>query len=128
MTMQRTVLVVDDDDDVRESVCDALDDAGYAVESAANGLEALQLLRDRGLRPVVILLDMMMPEMDGWAFRQEQDKDPALALIPVIVFTAHGVGGEAAEDLRAAASLRKPLRLRDLLDAIEKAQEVHRSS
>lgn len=112
-----TVLVVDDDVDVRETVADALEDDGYVVLRATNGKDALRQLQD-GARPRLILLDLMMPEMDGWAFRAEQQRVPELAAIPVIVFTAHASTREAAEQLGAAGALRKPLRLADLLAAV----------
>src|SRR5437773_2596044 len=87
----RTVLVVDDDDEVRLAVADVLESEDYQVLSAGNGLEALQMLRGPGARPDVILLDMMMPVMDGWTFRAEQQKVPELASIPVLLFTAYSV-------------------------------------
>jgi CheY-like chemotaxis protein len=118
MTTDRSILIVDDDADVRESVGDALEEEGYRVASAANGKEALRLLQDDKLRPDVILLDIMMPEMDGWAFRAEQRKDPELDSIPVLVFTAYGAPKEIAQQLQAAGFLRKPLRLDELLLAI----------
>lgn len=114
----RCVLVVDDDDDVRACLAEVLGDEGYLVHTASNGREALDALRDEGLRPDVIVLDMMMPVMDGWAFRAEQLKIAELAGIPVIVFTAYGAG--AVEELNAAAFLKKPLRLDALLAAVER--------
>ena len=118
MTAARSILLVDDDADLRESIEDALQEEGYRVTSAANGKEALSLLKDGKVRPDLILLDIMMPEMDGWAFRAEQRKDPELAPIPVVVFTAYGSPKDAAEQLQAAGFLRKPLRLDELLSAI----------
>ena len=90
MTAARFILLVDDDGDVRETIREALEEEGHRVTSAANGQEALSLLRDGKVRPDLILLDIMMPEMDGWAFRAEQRKHPELASIPVVVFTAYG--------------------------------------
>lgn len=116
----RLILVVEDDDDVRQSVGNALEDEGYRVDSAANGLEALNRLRHRGLRPDLILLDLTMPVMDGWAFRVEQLKDADLAAIPVIVFTAHGIPREVAQQLNAAGFIAKPVRLEALLSAVER--------
>jgi CheY-like chemotaxis protein len=113
------ILVVDDDADVRNTVADALEDEGFDVVTAANGGEALRQL-DAGARPDVILLDMMMPEMDGWAFRAEQQKRGELASIPVIVFTAYGIPRETVEQLGAQGYLRKPLRLDDLLRAMNR--------
>lgn len=120
MTAARSILLVDDDADIRESIGEALEEEGYRVVAAENGKHALRLLRDDGLRPDLILLDIMMPEMDGWGFRSEQQKDPALAAIPVIVFTAYGTARDIARQLDAAGFLKKPLRLGELLAAIER--------
>jgi CheY-like chemotaxis protein len=81
------VLVVEDDADVREALADALADVGYRVAQAPGGDVALARLRE-GLRPRMILLDLMMPGVDGWAFRRQQAADSALAGIPVMVLTA----------------------------------------
>jgi CheY-like chemotaxis protein len=124
MTADGSVLVIDDDADVRESIECALEDEGYEVRGASNGEEALRVLRERNVKPHVILLDMMMPVMDGWAFRAEQESDPALAAIPVLVFTAYGSPNEIAEQLHAAGYLRKPLRLADLVAAIERVRSA----
>src|SRR3954470_23175677 len=87
-----TVLVVDDDQDIREALCDLLADAGYRAASVANGKEALIYLKS-GELPCVILLDLMMPVMDGWEFRRQQQGDPRLSKIPVVVITAAGTQG-----------------------------------
>jgi CheY-like chemotaxis protein len=121
MTTGRAILLVDDDADVRESIRDALADEGYRVTTAANGREALHLLKNEDLRPDLILLDIMMPEMDGWAFRGEQLKDPKLVSIPVIVFTAYGAPRDIARQLDAAGFLKKPLHLDELLSTIAQA-------
>jgi CheY-like chemotaxis protein len=83
------VLIVDDEADLVSGLSELLESEGYRVATAMDGLEALDQLR-RGLRPTVILLDLMMPRMDGWDFRQEQLKDDDLKEIPVIVLTAAG--------------------------------------
>ena len=86
------ILVVDDDIDIRETLADTLKDRGFDVILAANGLEALKLVRRMTTPPSVILLDLMMPVMDGYGFLEERRKDPALACIPVAIVTAgHGV-------------------------------------
>jgi CheY-like chemotaxis protein len=81
-----TILVDDDDDDIRE-VLAVLDEAGFRVMTAAHGREALEHLREDP-QPDVILLDLMMPEMDGYQFRAEQQRDPALRAIPTLIVTA----------------------------------------
>src|ERR1043165_7264957 len=124
MTDRRFILLVDDDADVRDSIGEALEGEGYRVVNASNGKEALRLLKDDGIRPDLILLDIMMPEMDGWAFRAEQHKDPTLAAIPVIVFTAYRTPRDTARQLDAAGFLRKPLRLDELLSAIDRVSRT----
>jgi CheY-like chemotaxis protein len=116
----RTILLVEDDVDVRSSVAGALEDEGHRVLVAENGREGLRLIREERHRPDLILLDMMMPEMNGWEFREEQVKDPELAAIPVIVFTAYGVPTDTAAQLGVAGFLKKPLRLGQLLDTVER--------
>jgi CheY-like chemotaxis protein len=128
MTTDHCILIVDDDADVRESIGDALEEEGYRVAGASNGKEALRLLKDEKLRPDLILLDIMMPEMDGWAFRAEQRKDPELAQIPVLVFTAYGSPKDVAQQLQAAGFVKKPLRLDDLLSMIERVHQTQAGS
>lgn len=114
-----TILVVDDDPDIRDIVADILSDEGYRAYSAENGRQALHMLR-AGLRPDLILLDMMMPELDGWGFRAEQRRCADLAGIPVVLFTAHELPVNAAEEMQVAGLLKKPIRLAQLLDAVRR--------
>jgi CheY-like chemotaxis protein len=110
------ILVVDDDPDIREALCELLEDEGYHAASASNGQEALIYLSSKE-RPCMILLDLMMPVMDGWEFRRRQQNDPRWSEIPVVVITAagkHGAGSIAAECI-----LPKPLRVESVLEAIE---------
>ena len=111
------VLVVDDDYSVLDAMKDILEDEGYEVSVAANGLEALKELA-RGPRPCVILLDLMMPVMNGWEFREKQLEDVGLAAIPTIIVTAHNKPEVSAEELRAASSIRKPVTPEMLLEMI----------
>lgn len=105
------VLVVEDDAAILQALIDAIGAEGYRVETATNGLEALEKLR-WGLRPCLIVLDMQMRLMTGWEFRSEQRKDPALAKIPVVAMTA---GRWKDIDLRDfVARIDKPLALDDL--------------
>jgi CheY-like chemotaxis protein len=115
----RSILVVDDDADVREAVADVLADEGYGVTGVASGREALKHLKDH-LRPSLILLDMMMPEMDGWLLRQELKKSPDLASIPIVILSAHGDVRDAALALGAVDYLRKPLSIESLLEIAER--------
>jgi CheY-like chemotaxis protein len=112
------VLVVDDDRDIRECLRDLLVEAGYQVQIAAHGRAALDLLH-QGDRPAVILLDLMMPVMDGMTFRSHQLRDPQLASIPLVLVTASG--RPAGELMAGAMVLHKPLRMKQLLDAVAQA-------
>jgi CheY-like chemotaxis protein len=115
--MNRTVLVVDDDEPLRASLCESLVDEGYFAVGCPNGLEALGYLHATAAPPCLILLDLMMPVMNGWEFLEEQRRDPALASIPLLVFTANGTVGLDAID--AADFLAKPLTLDRLLERVE---------
>jgi CheY-like chemotaxis protein len=115
--MKGLVLVVDDDEAIRESLCDILVDEGYDALCAANGRDALSLLQ-RNARPCVILLDLMMPVMDGAMFRREQLRNPTLRDIPVAVITA--AGPQSVAGIRAHAVLFKPLRVEGVLDVVER--------
>lgn len=112
-----TVFIVEDDLDTREMIGRFLELEGFAVESAANGLQALDRLRS-GTRACVILLDLMMPVMDGWEFRRRQATHAALAEIPVIVFSA--AGRDRLEQIDADDYLSKPVDLDDLLERVQR--------
>jgi CheY-like chemotaxis protein len=114
--MDACVLVVEDDPDLLEAVSGALEMEGYGVGRARHGLDALGQLR-AGKRPCVILLDLMMPVMDGWQFRREQKQDPAIANIPLIVITATG---KRPVLIDADELVMKPLDLGRLFEAIER--------
>jgi CheY-like chemotaxis protein len=113
----KTLLLVEDDDDVREALADVLREAGYVVARAADGAEAICALRS-GLRPSAILLDLMMPVMDGFQFRAEQRRDPELARIPVILVSADRTLDRDARALDVAARLAKPAQVEDLLATV----------
>jgi CheY-like chemotaxis protein len=117
--MAKLILVVEDDVDVARLLREVLEAEGYRTAVAGNGCEALDQLQKDG-HPDLILLDMMMPVMDGWKFREEQRKLPALASIPVVIVTADGdVRGKAAS-IQAAGHVGKPLRIDSLLDEVER--------
>jgi len=113
----KTVLIVDDDTDIRSTVREVLEDEGYDVMDAANGLEALAKLRQSRL-PGLILLDLSMPVMSGAEFRFEQRNDPALAPVPVVVVSAAGNLDIKVAPLEAEAFLRKPVQLEELLEVV----------
>lgn len=103
------ILIVDDASDIRLILTVALTDAGYPVECVTNGQEALARLRTATERPCLILLDLMMPIMDGWEFLRRQQADPALAAIPVVVRSAVAPEAAAGAALGARRVLRKPI-------------------
>jgi DNA-binding response OmpR family regulator len=107
-----SVLVVDDETDIREAVAELLADEGYQVLDAADGEEALR--KARAFHPDVVLLDLMMPGMNGWEFCAQRKGDPELASIPVIVLSALG----RVQGIDAAGYLQKPFELDDLLTAV----------
>jgi CheY-like chemotaxis protein len=116
--MAHRVLVVDDDADIRDTVIEVLQDSGHDVMGASNGVEALQQLRTASVLPCVILLDLMMPHMDGEQFRAEQLKDPQLSRIPVVIISAFRDTAERAKALNAAGHLTKPVSIDALMLAI----------
>lgn len=109
------ILIVEDDEDLREMMAQLLALEGFKAETAANGREALAYLA-QGDRPDVILLDLMMPVMDGWEFRRHQVTDPALAAVPVVVLSA--LEPVRAGALEGVAFLKKPLDFDRLLDLV----------
>jgi CheY-like chemotaxis protein len=113
-----TVLLVEDDDDVRAAYAAYLEGAGYVVVEAGDGREALQRLRAAPDAFCLILLDLFMPTMDGWTFRKRQLRDPAMAAIPVVVISADPDVVPTAAALGAVGSMRKPLDLRLLLETV----------
>jgi len=113
--VDRPVLIVEDDADLREMMAQLLALEGFGATTAANGLEALEYL-ERGAKPDVILLDLMMPVMDGWEFRRQQQSDPALAGVPVIILSA--LEQRRAAEVNAAAVLKKPLDFDRLLELV----------
>jgi signal transduction histidine kinase len=111
------VLVVEDEEVIRDSMGPLLEAEGYDVSFAENGREALKYLYGGGA-PELIVLDLRMPVMDGWAFRAIQKDDPKLGLIPVVAVSADGSAHAAA--ISAQAYLRKPLDSHELLATIER--------
>jgi CheY-like chemotaxis protein len=112
---QPTVFIIEDDVDTREMIGRFLELEGFRVETAANGRQALERL-DAGTRACVILLDLMMPVMDGWEFRRQQASHARIADIPVIVFSA--AGRDRIEQVEANDYISKPVDLDELLDRV----------
>ncbi len=107
------VLVVDDESDIRQAVAEVLAYEGYEVVAACDGAEALD--KARAYHPEVVLLDLMMPRMDGWEFRRAQKHDPEVSRIPVVVLSALGPDG-----LDAEGYVGKPFDMDELLKAVRR--------
>jgi CheY-like chemotaxis protein len=112
------VLVVDDDVDIRESIAEVLVEAGYEVALAANGREALDELAR--VSRCVVLLDLMMPVMDGWELMRHIRASEAHAATPVVVVSADVNVRDKAAQIAADAWLRKPIHISELLDVLER--------
>jgi CheY-like chemotaxis protein len=117
-TRTHRVLIVEDDDDVRGAYAAFLEGAGYDVVEAADGAEALRELRMLPEEVCLILLDLFMPNMNGWAFRAEQLRDPRLASIPVVVVSADSRTDEKAAQLGAIAHMQKPINMDALVSLV----------
>lgn len=113
----RRVLLIDDESSILAVLATLFDDEGYTVCSATNGQEALELLR--GWRPDLILLDLMMPRMDGATFRAEQRRLDAAADVPLILLSAAGKAQTSREQFGAAAVIMKPFELEAVLDVVD---------
>jgi CheY-like chemotaxis protein len=118
------IMVVEDDADHRMAIAELLEEAGYHVATAAHGRQALSELSSQP-HPALVLLDLMMPELDGWGFMAEFQRNPALSSIPVVVVST---GSKAMFDAAPAAAryLRKPLDSRKLLRTIQECLEEPR--
>jgi len=119
----RTVLIVEDDEPLREALSDALRDEGFSVAAASDGLEALELLHvPANPNPSVILLDLTMPRMNGWQFRAAQRTDDRISGIPVVVLSAVPRLAQEAESLGLPQGswIRKPVPLETLLAVLER--------
>jgi CheY-like chemotaxis protein len=110
-----SVCVVDDDADIREILSDVLSIEGYDVISADDGESALGLLRKPRSNCRLILLDLMMPQMNGWEFRRQQLLDPTIAAIPVVLLTGAGAAAKSIDELHVAGTIEKPVELDTLL-------------
>jgi CheY-like chemotaxis protein len=109
----RRVMVVDDDDGIRESLCEAFQESGYLVRAAADGQEALRQLRDGSPHPDVVVLDIVMPILEGDRVYQAMQADPALTHIPVIVSTSNPSRAPSG-----VIVLPKPVRLERLMEMV----------
>jgi two-component system, chemotaxis family, chemotaxis protein CheY len=113
------ILIVEDEPAFREALAEILRDNGYSTTAAANGEEALSYLRSHP-PPSLIILNLVMPVMNGWAFMAERGHDPSLAAIPVVILSGISDVGREADSLHAAAYLTKPVEIPALLDTVER--------
>lgn len=121
MQQEVRVLIVEDEKDIRESLCELLEAEGFVVSQAENGRAALDSLLEAHTLPTVILLDLMMPIMDGEQFRREQLADERLSHIPIVIMSAARDIAEVGGRMQAFAVLKKPMSI-DLL--VEKLREA----
>jgi CheY-like chemotaxis protein len=112
------ILVVDDDEDIRVTIQQILEEEGYATLAAANGEEALRVIRSQARRPRLVLLDVMMPVMDGPRFQAKLAEDPGLAAVPVVILSAGGHAPMRSGAGRAAGYLDKPVDLSTLIGTV----------
>lgn len=120
MSAKRSVLVVEDNADNRTLMMDLFISLGYDVFEAPDGMQGVRLAFEK--KPTLILMDLSLPEKDGWQATRELKADPETAQIPVIALTAHAMTGDRERALEAGCDdyLAKPINLMELLDTIEK--------
>ena len=118
-TCERLIFVVDDDASIREALADLLGDEGYRVVTATDGQDALDKLRANAGTPCVILLDLMMPGMNGAQFYAVKQRDPQLASIPVVVISADGNVRVKSQPF-GGEFLTKPVRIETVLNVVER--------
>ncbi len=118
--MERTILIIEDEKLIIVSTQMVLEAVGYRVESAMNGEEGIRTAKE--VKPDLILLDIMMPGIDGWETLTRLKRDPELVNIPVIIFTAreHARGHQKSNDMGAAGYFRKPFEPDELIELVEK--------
>ncbi|MEO7192082.1 MAG: response regulator [Vicinamibacterales bacterium] len=116
------ILIVEDDTDIRTMMAVLLETQGYAAVVASDGIEALSMARN--LKPCLILLDLMMPVMDGPTFRHAQWQDPTISEIPVIILSAHPQASGIARELQAVSYLEKPVSFDALLQTVHNVCET----
>src|SRR6185503_19260972 len=118
--MEHTVLIIEDEKLIIVSTQMVLEAAGFRVESAMNGEEGIT--RARGIKPDLVLLDIMMPGIDGWETLTRLKRDPETSGIPVIIFTAreHARGHQKSAEMGAAGYFRKPFEPDELIELVEK--------
>ncbi|MCA8971008.1 MAG: response regulator [Planctomycetes bacterium] len=118
--MERTILIIEDEKLIIVSTQMVLEAVGYRVESAMNGEDGIKTAKE--VKPDLILLDIMMPGIDGWETLTRLKRDPDLTNVPVIIFTAreHARGHQKSNDMGAAGYFRKPFEPDELIELVEK--------
>ena len=116
--MGKKIFLIEDDRDICANLEDLLTSEGYETEVAFDGRDALDRLKGEVNLPSLIILDLMMPKLDGFEFRKEQEKDPLLTNIPVVVMTADGKIEAKSRKVRAKAFLKKPVDIYDFLAVV----------
>jgi len=117
---RRTVLIVEDDPDALEAIAEIVEEAGHDVMRATNGREAMRRLNDCEGQCDLILLDLLMPVMNGWDFRRRQRETPAFAGIPVFLMSAGAHLAVVRDELQAAGCVPKPVDAADILHVIQR--------
>jgi CheY-like chemotaxis protein len=115
------ILVVDDDPAIRDVVADILESSDYAVQRAVDGADALAKIRQD--QPAAVLLDLMLPLMDGWDFLRSCREDPPCARVPIVVMSAARDARAVADELGARAFLAKPFELDTMLSVVERVAQ-----
>ena len=118
MTPGQYILVVDDDDDFRETLSEVLAEAGYPVQQAENGEVALGRIAEEA--PGIVLLDLKMPVLDGWGVVERMRKDPKSSHIPILILSAYGFEWES-ELLGAQGYVPKSVGMEEILERVRKA-------
>ncbi|HEY7723979.1 MAG TPA: response regulator [Anaeromyxobacteraceae bacterium] len=118
MTPGQYILVVDDDDDFRETVAEVLAQAGYPVQKAENGEVALQRVKEE--LPGIVLLDLKMPVLDGWGVMERMRADPRGAAVPILILSAYGFEWES-ELLGAQGYIPKSVGMDEIVERVRKA-------
>ena len=122
--MTTKILIVEDDIDILVTIKELLESQGYVAETAHNGMDALEVLKKTMTLPDLILLDYMMPEMDGATFRVEQERDSRIASIPILLMTADARPDEKQIQIGARGSIKKPFDIDMFLASIKKCLHV----
>jgi CheY-like chemotaxis protein len=118
--MSKLIYIVEDDSDIRDTFVEIMTELhDYEVMTAENGRVGIDKLKATSRLPDIILLDVLMPVLDGFGFRQEQLADPRLADIPIIVLSASHNITDLAHKMKAKAYLKKPIEIEDLINAVE---------